>query len=98
MGWGLSIVILVGWGLLPAWLLWRQPPFVDVLPASSLQQAVWQTGFSAVVCWQLDAPALGLMGLAVFVVLLQPLFLLLTWPCLLVRKRLRQCDPLREKI
>lgn len=94
----LSIFILAGWGLLPAWLLWRQAPFVEAVPVSSLQQALWQTLWTALLCWLLDAWQLGLIGFAIFVLVLQPLLLLFGWPLQLFLNRVRNCDPLREKI
>lgn len=98
MSWLVSIFILAGWGLLPAWLLWRQPPFVDAVAASSLRHALWQTLWTALLCWLLEAWQLGVMGFAMFVLLLQPLLLLLGWPLQLFLNRVRRCDPLREKI
>lgn len=98
MSWLLSMLILAGWGLLPAWLLWRQPPFVDAVASSSLRQALWQTLCTALLCVAVDAWQLGVMGFAMFVLLLQPLFLLLGWPLQLFLNRVHSCDPLREKI
>lgn len=95
---GFISLLLLGWGFLPAWLLWRLEPFHQALNDSAWRQALWQTLLTCILCWSLQAFSWSLLLLMVVILLLQPLLLLVTWPCLLFRNRVHRCDPLREKI
>ncbi len=91
-------LVLLGWGFLPAWLLWRLEPFQQALERGAWRQALWQTLFTCLLCAGLQAFSWSLWLLIGVVLVLQPLLLLLCWPLLLFLHRVRRCDPLREKI